>query len=75
MQWATAFYANHSLDGAIDAGWSENAKYIFAEKCIIFKFWLLRLDLAISVTNGFQANIKRLKMCSLKTFHVSGLLK
>ena len=29
---ATAFYANHSLDGAMDAGWSENAEYCFLQK-------------------------------------------
>ena len=29
MQWATAFYANHSRDCPMDAHWSENAKYCF----------------------------------------------
>ena len=30
MQWASAFYANHSLDGPMDTRWSEKAKcYIF----------------------------------------------
>ena len=30
MQWTTAYYENHSLDGPMDACWSENAKcYIF----------------------------------------------
>ena len=40
-----------------------------------FKQWLLCPELLISVTNGFQPNIERLKMCSLNTFHVSDLLK
>ena len=44
----------------------------FTEKCIIFK---LCLELLISVTNGFQPNIERLKMCSSNTFHVSDLFK
>ena len=26
MQWAIHFYSNHSLDGPMDASWSENAK-------------------------------------------------
>ena len=31
---STAFCLIHTLDGAMDAGWSENAKYFFfAEKC------------------------------------------
>ena len=29
----------------------------------------------ITVTNGFQMNIERFKMCSLNTFHVSDPLK
>ena len=33
MQWATAFYANHSLDHAMDAPWPENTKYcVFLQK-------------------------------------------
>ena len=32
MQWATAFYANHPIDGAMDARWSKNAKYFFYRK-------------------------------------------
>ena len=31
MQWATTFYANHSLDGPMDASWLENAKCYFFE--------------------------------------------
>ena len=27
IQWATAFYANHSLDSAMDARWLENATF------------------------------------------------
>ena len=30
MQWATAFYSKHLLDGQMNARWSENVKcYIF----------------------------------------------
>ena len=76
MHWAAAFYANHSLDGAMDAHWSENAKYcFFTEKCIVFKWCMILGELTISVRNGFQTNIERLKTFSSNTFHFSDLLK
>ena len=34
MHWAKAFHANHSLDGSMDACWSENAKYVLQKRSL-----------------------------------------
>ena len=36
MQWATTFYANHSLDGPMDACWSEKANIVIYRKVHTF---------------------------------------
>ena len=77
MQWATAFYTNHSQDDAIDARWSENANYCFLQKSSQFSYGdlLLCTELNISVTNGFLTNTETLKLCISNTFQVSDPLK
>ena len=34
MHWATVFHANHSLDGAMDACWSDHAKYVLQKRSL-----------------------------------------
>ena len=70
MQWATAFNANHSLDGPIDACWPGITNIVY--KSALFSCPELTV---IAVTNGSQMNIERLKLSSSNTFYISELFK
>ena len=55
-------------------GW-RNAKYCFYRKVHNFQMVIILSRTSQTVTNRFQTNIKRLKMCSSNTFYVSASLK
>ena len=75
MQWATAFYANHLLDGAMDSRWLENAKYCFLQKSAKLLMVIFLSRTYHFSTNGFQTNIETSKMCSTNIFQVSDLFE
>ena len=55
MQWAAAFYANHSLDGAMDTRWSENINYCV---CVFFYRQMRNFVSRTYHTNGLQTKIE-----------------
>ena len=64
----------HKMVSWMAVGWKiENT--VCYRKVHHFRMMLLFAELTISLTNGFQTNIERLKMCSSNTYHVSDLLK
>ena len=65
---------HHHIDGAMDARWSENAKYCFYRKVHNFQIVLIVSRTSHMLNAGFQPNIERLKMYSSSLFHVSDLL-
>ena len=52
-----SFLYKHLLDGD-----RKVQNPVFAEKCIIFKWWVLGPDFIISVASGSQTNIEMLEM-------------